>query len=108
MNRKLHGRYGGWGPKLELTPSRSRWGRWDLRVKMAGARPYYHRVIGFSIWPCTTAETAEGHEVDPYWVDPAWEGWWEIHHWDKDPRNNLAGNLYPMWWAHHRRLERRR
>ena len=42
-------------------------------VKMAGAQLYYHRVIGFSIWPCTTDETAQGHEVDLYWADPAWE-----------------------------------
>ena len=87
-------------------PFPNRWGRWDLKVKMGSRNVFYHRAIAFSLWPCTTAADAEGAEVEPYWVDPAWEGWWEVHHWDGDTHNNLADNLYPMWWAHHRRLTR--
>ena len=106
IRRKFTGRYGGYAIPLTPFPSRNRWGRWDLKVKMGSRNVFYHRAIAFSLWPCTTAADAEGAEVEPYWVDPAWEGWWEVHHWDGDTHNNLADNLYPMWWAHHRRLTR--
>ena len=64
---------------------------------------YYHRVVGLTVCPCTTDEV--GQEVEPFFVDPAWEGWWEVHHGKpKDTHDCRAGNLFTLWWLHHRHL----
>lgn len=78
--------------------------RWELKLELryAGKRvtTSYHRVVGFTMVPCMQDE--QGAYVEPYFPDPKWEGWYEVHHLNENTRDNRCVNLQPMWWWVHR------
>ena len=99
---------------LKPKPKRDRWKRWQLelqfRVDGRNVRTPYHRVVGLAVCPCTTDEA--GYEVDPFFVklggltEGLWDGFWEVHHSNWNPRDNTSGNLFTLWHSYHRRLRR--
>ena len=70
----------------------------------------YHRVAALSALPCTTDHL--GWEVEPFKVrlggltQGLYDTFWEVDHWDENPRNNRLDNLYIVWWRHHRSFSR--
>ena len=65
---------------------------------------YYHRLVAFTVCPCIHDE--EGYNIDPFWGTPDWFSYYEIHHSDGNPKNNMSGNLFVLWWLFHRSLPR--
>ena len=62
----------------------------------------YSRVVGLELMPCL--ELWGGRRVTPdeaFWVDPEWEGFWEVDHVDDNVKNNAVNNLEPLWWENH-------
>lgn len=101
---------------LRPKPKRDRRGRWQLELQLyvggKRVRTPYHRVVGLAVWPCTTDE--DGEEVEPFFVQLGgltqglYDGFWEVHHGNWNPRDNTAANLFVLGHEFHRRLQRPR
>ena len=97
-----------WGKALKLQAVVDRNGRGDLKVSLRrGRSAFYHRLVAFEICPCCT--DIEGRTIEPFWVDAADLGRFEVHHGlPNDTHNCAASNLFVLYKEHHRSLTKKR